>query len=595
MSTFDTTKLDLPEVLKDVTKGRIQLPDFQRGWIWDDEHIKSLLLSIARSFPVGAIMLLETGGDVRFEVRPVENVEFDDKKVNPELLILDGQQRLTSLTQVLSLGKTVKTFSEKGKRIDRHYYINITIALENDRLEEAFISVPADRKIKTNFDRDVELDLSNRELEIMNFYFPCSQILNANKWEIELNKIAPKKLSDYMDFREKVLDKFRKYQLPVITLRKATSKEAVCLVFEKVNTGGVPLSVFDLVTASFAADNFNLRDDWFGNSDRKVTGRHERLSKESILHGVEPTDFLQVISILQTHAQGKPVSAKRSTVLSLKLNDYLKWAPQVEKGFLTVAKFMRKQCFFDERELPYRTQLVPMAAVLSQVDDRWLEPEVFKRISRWFWCGVLGELYGGSVETRMANDFEELIEWVLSDLDDKKYEKKHGLPRTVSEAAFQESRLDTLRSRSSAAYKGLNVLVLKGGARDFFWNATINELRGEDIPRDIHHIFPVAWCKKNKIGPNKYNSIVNKTTISSKTNRMIGGNAPSKYLKTLQNHHQVKLDDAGMSDILKEHCIPASEVRSDNFVAFYSKRKKKLLKRIEKVMKKPVQYDQSGI
>jgi len=66
----------LPDILGEIVKGKIQLPDFQRGWIWDDEHVRSLLVSIARSFPVGAVMLLETGGEARFQVRPVENVPF---------------------------------------------------------------------------------------------------------------------------------------------------------------------------------------------------------------------------------------------------------------------------------------------------------------------------------------------------------------------------------------------------------------------------------------------------------------------------------------------------------------------------------------
>ena len=76
MTTFDSTKKSLPNMLTDVVNGKIQLPDFQRDWVWDDEHIRSLLVSVARSFPVGAVMLLETGGSVRFQVRPVENVPF---------------------------------------------------------------------------------------------------------------------------------------------------------------------------------------------------------------------------------------------------------------------------------------------------------------------------------------------------------------------------------------------------------------------------------------------------------------------------------------------------------------------------------------
>ena len=80
MSTFDSTKQALQTMLKDICDGKIQLPDFQRGWVWDDDHIRSLLVSVARSFPVGAVMLLETGGPVRFQTRPVEGLEATPAK-----------------------------------------------------------------------------------------------------------------------------------------------------------------------------------------------------------------------------------------------------------------------------------------------------------------------------------------------------------------------------------------------------------------------------------------------------------------------------------------------------------------------------------
>lgn len=100
MATFDSTKTALSKLLEQIIEGKIQLPDFQRGWVWDDSHIRSLLVSIARSFPIGSIMLLETGGTARFQIRPVEGVELTSgANVPAENLILDGQQRLTSLTQ----------------------------------------------------------------------------------------------------------------------------------------------------------------------------------------------------------------------------------------------------------------------------------------------------------------------------------------------------------------------------------------------------------------------------------------------------------------------------------------------------------------
>ena len=160
MGTFDSTKTPLPDIIRQITEGKVQLPDFLRGWVWDDEHVRSLLISVARSFPVGAVMLLETGGDARFQTRPIENFDFSGTIPEPERLILDGQQRLTSLTQVLALNKAVKTFDEKGGPISRHYYIDINRALEDDGLEDAFVAVEPDRKIEKNFGRDVKLDLS---------------------------------------------------------------------------------------------------------------------------------------------------------------------------------------------------------------------------------------------------------------------------------------------------------------------------------------------------------------------------------------------------------------------------------------------------
>lgn len=590
MSSFDSTKRVLPELLTEITKGKIQLPDFQRGWVWDDDHIRSLLVSVARSFPVGAVMLLESGGEVKFQVRPVEGVTAT---ADPELLILDGQQRLTTLTQVLALQTPVATRNEKGKRIDRHYYWHIPTALEGEgRLDDAIVAVEPDRLLKSDFGRKVDLDLSSPEKEFQTLHFPCNQTLNWAEWLQGLNKHNPSALAQFLEFQQAVLAKFSGYQLPVIVLGRGTGKEAVCLVFEKVNTGGVPLNVFELVTATYAAEGFNLRDDWHGSTLRKVVGRYQRLSKEPVLTQVETTDFLQAVSMLHTLelrradlAAGKigkavqPVSAKRASILTTPLGAYQRWAPDVEAGFVLAAKFLRRQCVQNPRELPYRTQLAPLAAVMVHLKERWLEPVIYDKLSQWYWCGVLGELYGGAVETRIANDVEDLLAWIL---------KEGAVPRSIVDASFNTDRLDRMTSRLSAAYKGLNVLVLREGARDFFWKAEIQDLDDEELALDIHHIFPQDWCEKHGIKRAVYNTIVNKTPISYKANRMIGGQTPSKYLAKLQAHKQVQLDDSQMDAILASHRIPFGRLRSDEFESFYAERKALLLALVEKVMGKSV-------
>jgi len=596
MSTFDSTKTRLAVLLGDITTGKIQLPDFQRGWVWNDEHIRSLLVSIARAFPIGAIMLLESGGDARFKVRPVEGVNHGaatPEKV--ERLILDGQQRLTSLTQVLMIDEPVQTEDEKKRKISRYYYIDIEEALKGpEYYENAIVSVDEDRKIKENFGRDVKLDLSSPEKEYEYFYFPCRQILNSDTWEEGLNEFDGTKFARYMTFRKSLLNEFRNYDIPVIELKKNNRKEAVCLVFEKVNTGGVALSVFELLTATYAADGVNLRDAWYGNRIEQIEGIHHQMSRQRLLREIQPTDFFQGLSLLYSYsrrqedvAAGKTgkqvtgVSAKREAVLALPLAAYEKWSKPLLTGFVRAAKFLRKESFFSTGDLPYRTQLIPLAAALALLEDKWLEHKVYEKLSRWFWCGVLGELYGGAVETRIALDLQELMEWVNGGGNE---------PATVRDANFQPGRLDTLRTRNSAAYKGISVLIQRDGAKDFFWKSTIRELDEtdwEECKLDIHHIFPRAWCESQNISSKRYDSILNKTPISYKANRMIGGKAPSEYLKQLQGHKNVLLDDAAMEEILATHCLDPTALRADSFDRFIETRRQMIIGKISQAMGKP--------
>lgn len=594
MAIFDSTKTRLAELLKQIEQGKLQLPDFQRGWVWDDEHIRSLLASVAREFPIGAVMLLETGGEARFKMRPVEGVDVNIADKDVERLILDGQQRLTSLTQVLSLHKPVETKDSKKRLVKRFYFFDIEKAIEGPQsYEEAVVAVDENKQGLGRLARG--LDVSTREAEYQQFLFPCSQILNSDEWEEGLFEAVPgDRYRQFMDFRKTVLSAFRNYDIPVIELKKHNKKEAVCLVFEKVNTGGVPLSVFELVTATYAADGVNMRDEWFGLADDPAKGILPRLKREPLLRDIEATDFLQGLSLLHTYdkrlkdiAEGKTgknvaaVSAKRESVLALPLEAYQSRKEGLLKGFLTAAKFLRREAFFAKKDLPYRTQVIPLACVLSLLGDRWLEQVTYDKLARWYWSGVLGELYGGAVETRIANDLQQLMSWIKEDEE---------LPFTVNEANFQPGRLDTLRSRNSAAYKGISVLIQRGGAKDWYWKTTIRDLDGtdwEEAKLDIHHIFPQDWCKKNGILPRSFNSILNKTPISYKANRMIGGKAPSQYLEQLQSDKAVKVDAEGLDKLLETHCLDSSFLRADDYDGFRESRRKLMLALVEAAMGKP--------
>lgn len=584
---FDAISRSLSELLADVDDGRLQLPDFQRGWVWDDDHIKSVVGSVAKSFPIGAIMLLETGNEeIRFNPKPVEGVNTSNNR--PELLLLDGQQRITSLYQTVVTKSPVNTKNAKDQPIKRWYYIDMSKALNpGEDLEDAIFSVKEDKIITSNIGRDIVLDLSSREKEYENLMFPVNMMRNSDfcDWRLGFSDYwhrNPEKYAEQTlfcnEFERKVILPFNSYHLPVIKLRRTNTKEAICQVFEKVNTGGVALTAFELLTATYASENFDLKKDWEKN--------FRQLREHKSLTNVCNTDLIQSITLYSTYRRRieaistenlPPVSAKRKEMLNLPLSEYLERRDNIVAGYIKASKILLENHIFNARDLPYSTQLIPMAAILAELKEEIDNVGKKKKLMRWFWCGVLGELYGASNDTRYALDIAQVVDWIRDCA---------GEPRTVLDANFAPSRFYTLRTRNSAAYKGIYALLMEEQTKDWLSATKIDfsSYFAESI--DIHHIFPVAWCEKNGINKNEFNSIINKTPLSGRTNRIVGGEAPSKYLERVKKHAGV--EDKEFETIIRSHAIDPAHLYRDDFRAFFADRKERILRRIESAMGKEI-------
>ena len=606
-STFQTNSDDLDKLLKDCHTGVIQLPEFQRGWVWDESRIKSLIASISQAFPIGALMTLDTGGPVKFELRPIEGAPEKARIVNPQSLLLDGQQRMTSLYQATLQGRAVEIVAAKKnkKAVMRWFYIDIRKSLDSsiDR-EEAIIGVPEDKIIRPDFGHS-GLDLSSSQQEYQSLMFPVSQVFDSMNWFIGYLKYweSDSNLKDeFIDFQKKVLENFKHYKVPVIKLDKETTKEAVCVVFEKVNTGGKALDAFELVTAMYAAEGHNLRKDWYGAEGEK--GRLHRLQEymrpggadAGILAFVSNTDFLQAISLFYTRGrrraaeaagkQGKDlpaVSGNRQALLDLPLSEYKCYQEQVEGGFEKAAKFLYNLHIFRTFDLPYQSQIVPLAAILADIGDAWEHDANREKLVRWYWNGVFGELYGSAVDTRIARDFMEVPVWL----------KGGDEPSTITEATFYAERLKTMRMRLSAAYKGVNALLMMEKAQDFRSGQSFDLAVFFDENTDIHHIFPQKWCKEHNKEQSVFDSIINKTPLSFRTNRILGGDAPSEYIAKLErgDTKTPPIDPAHLDSYIASHLIDPLLLRTDAFEEFMADRQKRLLALIEKATGKSVYGD----
>jgi hypothetical protein len=591
MTTFDSTKESLLDLLQSIKQAKTQLPDFQRGWVWDDDHIRSLLASVSLSFPIGAVMMLQTGNpDVRFKPRLVEGLTLANPP-EPERLILDGQQRLTSLFLALLSGAPVDTRDRRDKPIKRWYYLDIAQALSpNGDREDAIVAISEDKQIR-NFRNEVIADYSTTEKECAAELLPLPLVFDTaglTNWQMKYLQLDPshiqERLSRWNQLVSTVIQRFQQYQIPLILMRKQTLKEAVCQVFEKVNTGGVSLTVFELLTATYAAEEYNLREDW--------DTRLKRLKKHKILEGIESTDFLQGVTLLATRARrvqsltqgialenAPGISCKRREILRLTLDDYKTWAHPVTQGFEKASKLLFSLKIFSSRDLPYRTQVTPLAAILAVLGERADTDGVRARLARWYWCGVFGELYGSAVETQFAKDLPEFLAWLEGGPE----------PSAIAEANFAPERLLTLKTRNSAAYKGLYALLLNEGGLDFRSGETIDQQSYFDDKIDIHHIFPQHWCRNNGIEPKRCDCIVNKTPLAAKTNRMIGASSPSVYLGRIQKN--AVIIPTRMDEILESHLIAPAFLRTDDFLAFFKARERALLDRVETVMGKPIARD----
>lgn len=582
--SYDTLLSDL---LREVDRGELQLPEFQRNWTWDDERIVNIIASLTQGYPMGALMQLECGGDFKLKYRPFEGTS--EVLAEPKDLVLDGQQRLTSLYCSLYIKTPVHTKNTRGQDISRYYYLDMRKCLDADcDRADAVISIPDTRQVTEDIGRTIVLDLTAREKEIKQLIFPANLLFDSderNNWFKQFAKTYGFDSDEYTlweRFEEDIIDTAKGYKVPVITLLKETPREAVCKVFENVNTGGVSLTVFELVTASFATYDFDLRGNWDNLVRPRIRGGQDGSFVTDLMEGVDATAFLTSMTLFTTFKKKMNgdgyTRCKKRDVLALGFDDYRANLDALIEGFDMARGFLIGERIFRMRDLPYTTQIIPLAATCAYIGRKTFSTVATKNVlRRWLWCGIFGEMYGGANETRYANDIEDLVDEI---------EGRPSQMRTVNAAHFQATRLLGLQTRNSAAYKGVMALVFRENALDFIDGEQMTNVKAISTPPDIHHIFPRSYCEKTKLPRQQWNSIVNKTPLIASTNRIIGGVAPSKYLPKVMKQGQI--DEEELRVRIESHLIDFDALAADDFDTFFIDRAKRLLGAIEKAMGKAV-------
>jgi len=217
-TNFDVSKETLLSLLCDINQGKIQLPDFQRSWVWSDEQVKRLLCNVSLAYPIGSIMLLQLGSSkTSFKPRPLEGVTLDSN-LSPSLLLLDGQQRLTTLFQALLPQQPVMSKNARTQKVThRWYYINIYNALYCPHIgrSDAIFGLPENRILRTSTGK--VFDCSSLEKEFEAEVFPLSRVFDFSEWRGLYSRYwnyDPVKLEMLDYFEIEIIKRFEHYQVP---------------------------------------------------------------------------------------------------------------------------------------------------------------------------------------------------------------------------------------------------------------------------------------------------------------------------------------------------------------------------------------------
>ena len=541
-------------IMDSVKSGKYVIPGFQREFIWKRKQIEELWESIFQGFFIGSILVWTSLQD--FDVTSITGTPKPNK---PYEMILDGQQRITSLFYAMYGLKS--PFSDKR---EFNFYINLINLLDPE-------SDPSDIIFSENKEKSKKFGYTNQKIQFKEKIFPLTAlrgdtcftwIYDFKDYLEEIENMSKKESKIYCDKISKIFQYVLfNYKIPIIHLSESISIESVAEIFEKINSKGTRLNIFDLLNAKFITYNIELRNLW--NKTKSEYNNIKQLEEKN--EGSEKL-ILQGISL---HKQN---SVRRRKLLNL---DQAYIDPKFQKNefeedWQNICKFTSKAIdqIQSHRDsgfgavqislIPYTTTIPILASLLYEIEDKQNKAKCMDQIRKWYWCVVTSDKYSGSTDSNIEKDYREMLEW---------FDDESEKPDVVSE---QERKFEHINSNAEIDFSDKSVLCLLAikGAKDFNSddNPEYNEI-------EIHHIFPKSL--KDVYG-NKFNidSILNKTLLSKKTNRELFGNTkPNVYLKKILDDGE---DEKILRHRLKTHLISDEAfdcLMKDDFNGFMNERR----------------------
>jgi hypothetical protein len=551
------TAPNLYKLMDMAEKGQLVLPNFQRRFIWTRQQVEELLESVIAGYFMGTFLFLNVRpNDAPFSPMLVEGVSevMSNVKPKPESMILDGQQRVTSLFYALYSPE----ISLRGTKYPYRFYLELRKAL-NKEFDEAVFSYRWD----WNYYEDAEIQFEEAIV-------PFTKLASLESFEDWLRGYQKYQEGfGKLDYRE--VDGFRKirqgigdYQIDVISLSQNDFETyEIVEIFERVNSTGTPLSVFELLTSRFYQFEINLRKMW--------EDCYENLELVKQFSG-ELTNEKFPRYILQIIALSRGINPKKKNLFDLNevgfAEDWKTSSDYLEKALSRLSNIKKGGYGVRVGWVPYATMIPPLAVLLLEIEKRGASAEYYNKLHKWYWASIFSNWYERSTDTRAFNDVIEITSW---------FGDGKEVPSVINNLELGEIELRERAQKGGAIYQGVISLILLKGANDFFLDDTI-----ELHELDDHHIFPIAYLKKKGIEGDEVNNILNRTLIASRTNRRINKTAPSVYLSDMTEELG---SESKVKQVLKTHFINAkayAAMKNDDYDKFLEAREEEITKEIKK-------------
>jgi hypothetical protein len=512
-----------------VVSGRIRIPAFQRGFVWDMERVAHFIDSLYKTYPFGSLLFWRTRNKLAHE-RNLGPYELPDH--DPDLpidYVLDGQQRITSIFSV---------FQTDLPRTQQADWLDIFFDFEakGSAQDSQFSTLPAS-----------DADPAR--------YFPMNTIFDPTAYRAATAHLT----GERVQIVDELNSTFKELQLPVQYF-ETEDRTRVAIVFERVNRLGLELDTLQLLTAWTWSEDFDLQN--------RFRDLREALADYGFSDVGEDTNL-----VLRCAAAILKEDPSAESLISLNGTDVRVNFPRVENGIRGAVDFLRTQLHVETLEnLPYPALLVPLSVFFAEPEGKQVvyPNDTYQKLIRWFWRACFSGRYSGQTIRAARADIKEMHKL--------KNGERNGLGNFSAAVGPDFFKLNTFRV-NSANSKTFVLLLAQKSPRSFISGAQINlgPVLQQYNRSEFHHIYPKRYLASQDVSEKDMNCLANFCFLSRAENNRIAGRAPSDYRTLMPDN---------IDEILVSSLCPESTFL-DDYDSFRDQRAELLSKSAGALMEDP--------